>query len=214
MGELMVKNQSNFINLLSSTRTVDVFPMVAADVQRWGVIDSSSEDELGGIEETMSSASSCFEGNSSSSGSLGTNSSAEDLQDDASSSFEAAAATSPRLSKGPLYELSGLMNELPVKRGLSKHFQGKSQSFTSLSNVQTLEDLAKRENPYKKKQMMMKSCKSYACGLDNSKSFATNNSSKMISKKGSNKSTGSFSSLLGNKRNGFMSCSISPPILE
>ncbi|KAI3872097.1 hypothetical protein MKW92_048869 [Papaver armeniacum] len=209
----MVKNQSNFINLLSARQTV--FP-VMADVQRWGVVDSSSEDELGGIdEEAMSSSASSFEENhSSSSGSLGSNSDAEDdLQDDASSSFE-AAATSPRLTRGPLYELSGLMNELPVKRGLSKHFQGKSQSFTSLSNVQTLEDLAKRENPYKKKQMMMKSCKSYACGLDNSKSFATNNSSKMISKKGSNKSVGSFSSLLGNKRNGFMSCSISPPILE
>ncbi|RZC81677.1 hypothetical protein C5167_044253 [Papaver somniferum] len=181
--------------------------------ERWGVVDSSSEDELGGIDEAMSSASSFEENHSSSSGSLGSNSDAEDLQDDASSSFE-AAATSPRLTRGPLYELSELMNELPVKRGLSKHFQGKSQSFTSLSNVQTLEDLAKRENPYKKKQMMMKSCKSYACGLDNSKSFATNNSSKMISKKGSNKSVGSFSSLLGNKRNGFMSCSISPPILE
>ncbi|KAI3967276.1 hypothetical protein MKW92_053854 [Papaver armeniacum] len=208
----MVKNQSNFINLLSARQTV--FP-VMPDVQRWGVVDSSSEDELGGIdEEAMSSSASSFEENhSSSSGSLGSNSDAEDLQDDASSSFE-AAATSPRLTRGPLYELSGLMNELPVKRGLSKHFQGKSQSFTSLSNVQTLEDLAKRENPYKKKQMMMKSCKSYACGLDNNKSFATNNSSKMISKKGSNKSVGSFSSLLGNKRNGFMSCSISPPILE
>lgn len=208
MGEVMVKNQSNFINLLSARQTV--FPMVA---ERWGVVDSSSEDELGGIDEAMSSASSFEENHSSSSGSLGSNSDAEDLHDDASSSFE-AAATSPRLTRGPLYELSELMNELPVKRGLSKHFQGKSQSFTSLSNVQTLEDLAKRENPYKKKQMMMKSCKSYACGLDNSKSFATNNSSKMISKKGSNKSVGSFSSLLGNKRNGFMSCSISPPILE
>ncbi|KAI3962986.1 hypothetical protein MKW92_017121 [Papaver armeniacum] len=200
----MVKNQSNFINLLSARQTV--FP-VMADVQRWGVVDSSSEDELGGIdEEAMSSSASSFEENhSSSSGSLGSNSDAEnDLQDDASSSFE-AAATSPRLTRGPLYELSGLMNELPVKRGLSKAFSRKSQSFTSLSN---------REPTYKKKQMMMKSCKSYACGLDNSKSFATNNSSKMISKKGSNKSVGSFSSLLGNKRNGFMSCSISPPILE
>ncbi|KAI3838302.1 hypothetical protein MKX03_015937 [Papaver bracteatum] len=150
---MTVKNQSNFINLLSTRQ--NVFPTVVTDVQWWGVVDSSSEYELGGIDEAMSSASSFEENHSSSSGSLGTN-----------------------------------------------------------SNVQTLEDLAKRENPYKKKQMMMKSCKSYACGLDNSKSFATNNSSKMISKKGSNKSVGSFSSLLGNKRNGFMSCSISPPILE
>ncbi|MCL7029187.1 hypothetical protein MKW94_005272 [Papaver nudicaule] len=214
MGEMMVKSQSNFINHLSARQTAEAFPMMAAHVQRWGVMDSSSsEDELGGIDEAISSASSSFEEHSSSSGSFGSNSSAEDLQDDASSSFEAVSPAAPRLSRGPLYELSGLMNELPVKRGLSKHFQGKSQSFTSLSNVHALEDLAKRENPYKKKNMMMKSCKSYACGLDNSKSFATNNSSKMISKKGGNKG-GSFSSLMGSKRNGFMSCSISPPILE
>lgn len=44
------------------------------------------------------------------------------------------------------------------RRGLSKHFQGKSQSFTSLANVMCLEDLAKPENPYNKK---LKSCKSY-----------------------------------------------------
>ncbi|KAI3870665.1 hypothetical protein MKX03_000625 [Papaver bracteatum] len=146
---MTVKNQSNFINLLSARQ--NVFPTVVTDVQWWGVVDSSSKDELGGIDEAMSSTSSFEENHSSSSGSLGSN-----------------------------------------------------------SNVQTLEDLAKRENPYTKKQMMMKSCKSYACRLNNSKSFATNNSSKMIS----NKSVGSFSSLLENKRNGFMSCSISPPILE
>lgn len=50
------------------------------------------------------------------------------------------------------------LQQLPPKRGLSKHFQGKSQSFTSLSKVLCLEDLAKPENPYNKK---MKSCKSY-----------------------------------------------------
>lgn len=48
------------------------------------------------------------------------------------------------------------------RRGLSKFYQGKSQSFTSLTNVRSLEDLAKPEKPYNKR---LKSCKSYGGGL-------------------------------------------------
>ncbi|KAK1439280.1 hypothetical protein QVD17_05096 [Tagetes erecta] len=57
-----------------------------------------------------------------------------------------------------LGNMSDLIQELPSKKGLSKHFEGKSQSFTSLSKVTCLEDLVKPENPYNKK---MKSCRSY-----------------------------------------------------
>ncbi|KAG2242890.1 hypothetical protein Bca52824_095268 [Brassica carinata] len=35
-----------------------------------------------------------------------------------------------------------------LRRGLSKHYKGKSQSFTSLSEALTVEDLAKPENPF------------------------------------------------------------------
>lgn len=45
---------------------------------------------------------------------------------------------------GPLYELSPLMAHLPVRTGLSKYYKGKSQSFTSLSDVKCLQDLAKK----------------------------------------------------------------------
>ncbi|XP_039143683.1 uncharacterized protein LOC120280806 [Dioscorea cayenensis subsp. rotundata] len=65
---------------------------------------------------------------------------------------------------GPNFELSSLMDQLPIKRGLSKYYQGKSQSFTSLSNVRYLEDLPKKETPYQKKKM--KPSKSYGGGLD------------------------------------------------
>ncbi|KAF8099876.1 hypothetical protein N665_0236s0037 [Sinapis alba] len=58
----------------------------------------------------------------------------EDDDDDASSSS----------SNGPLEDLSDLMSHLPIKRGLSKFYEGKSQSFTSLANVKSLEDLMKR----------------------------------------------------------------------
>uniref|UniRef100_A0A1J3J538 Oxidative stress 3 n=1 Tax=Noccaea caerulescens TaxID=107243 RepID=A0A1J3J538_NOCCA len=58
----------------------------------------------------------------------------EDDDDDASSSS----------SNGPLEDLSDLMSQLPIKKGLSKFYEGKSQSFTSLANVKSLEDLMKR----------------------------------------------------------------------
>ncbi|KAK3028884.1 hypothetical protein RJ639_039893 [Escallonia herrerae] len=88
-------------------------------------------------------------------------SSSLDTTDDASSS----ACSS---SDGSLYDLSQLMAQLPIKRGLSKYYQGKSESFTSLSSVRSLEDLAKKGSPYRKR---MKACKSYGGGLDTYKSF-------------------------------------------
>ncbi|CAI9100468.1 OLC1v1037579C1 [Oldenlandia corymbosa var. corymbosa] len=116
-------------------------------------------------------------------------SSSSELEEDASSS--PTSSTSPASEYGPLYELSDLMNQLPIKRGLSKHYQGKSQSFTSLANAASLEDLAKKIGPYSQR---MKSCKSYA-GFDGRKygPKAT------IAKKPSRPS--SFSSFLGSKSN-------------
>ncbi|RRT81443.1 hypothetical protein B296_00022005 [Ensete ventricosum] len=74
-----------------------------------------------------------------------------ELTDDATSS---STASQPD-SIGSLFDLSSLMAELPIKRGLSKYYQGKSQSFRSLSDVRCIEDLAKEENPNRKK---MKVC--------------------------------------------------------
>ncbi|KAK2449967.1 hypothetical protein P8452_13626 [Trifolium repens] len=51
----------------------------------------------------------------------------------------------------PLNDMSSLFQHLPIMRGLSKFYQGKSQSFTSLTNVKSLEDFAKPESPYNKK---------------------------------------------------------------
>jgi hypothetical protein len=56
------------------------------------------------------------------------------------------------------------MAQLPIKRGLSKFYQGKSQTFASLESVKSLEDLAKRGRP--KRRKMMESSKSYGGGLD------------------------------------------------
>ncbi|XP_022754952.1 uncharacterized protein LOC111303157 [Durio zibethinus] len=51
------------------------------------------------------------------------------------------------------------------RRGLSKHYQGKSQSFTSLASVRSIEDLPKKVIPMYNRAKM-KSCKSYGWGLD------------------------------------------------
>ncbi|KAK2971120.1 hypothetical protein RJ640_008544 [Escallonia rubra] len=109
---------------------------------------------------TSSSSTTSFSSEDLSGGS--SRSSSLDTTDDASSS----ACSS---SDGSLYDLSQLMAQLPIKRGLSKYYQGKSESFTSLSSVRSLEDLAKKESrPYSKR---MKACKSYGGGLDTYKSF-------------------------------------------
>ncbi|KAE8768205.1 hypothetical protein D1007_60362 [Hordeum vulgare] len=59
-----------------------------------------------------------------------------DLDDDATSSSSSSGSTDN-------FEMSSLMAQLPLKRGLSKFFDGKSQSFASLAAVGGLADLAK-----------------------------------------------------------------------
>ncbi|CAL0324019.1 unnamed protein product [Lupinus luteus] len=77
-----------------------------------------------------------------------------------------SVSTSPSShSNGPLYELSELMNHLPIKRGLSMFYQGKAQSFTSLARVESVEDLPKKCTSQRER---MKSCKSYGGGLNSS----------------------------------------------
>ncbi|KAL4651850.1 hypothetical protein ACB092_01G190500 [Castanea dentata] len=136
-------------------------------------------------------------------------SSSSELVEDASSSSSTSTSSSSSSSSsssphqnGPLYELSELMVHLPMKRGLSKHYQWKSQSFTSLASVKSLEDLAKRTPPHRKK---MKSCKSYGGGLDGHK--ARTSPKATISKKASRGSCWSSmdkrGSLLGNSRTSF-----------
>ncbi|GFZ04206.1 oxidative stress 3 [Actinidia rufa] len=63
-------------------------------------------------------------------GSLSSSSAMAD-EDDAPS--PSTSCSSSLCSMGSLYDLSELMAQLPIKRGLSKFYQGKSQSFTSLS---------------------------------------------------------------------------------
>lgn len=108
--------------------------------------------------------------------------------DDESDDEESNSSSPPQTSvEHALGDMSDLIQQLPSKRGLSKHFQGKSQSFTSLSKVMCLEDLAKPENPFNKK---MKSCKSYV-GLSRVLPPPTrsSSSSKLFNKKPSSRTS-------------------------
>ncbi|ONK69778.1 uncharacterized protein A4U43_C05F26620 [Asparagus officinalis] len=85
----------------------------------------------------------------------------DEVEDEANSPSNKSSSS----SHGPLHELSSLVSQLPVKRGLSKFYQGKSQSFSSFSDVSSVEDLAKKESPIIKRSM--KPCRrSYGGGLD------------------------------------------------
>lgn len=96
------------------------------------------------------------------------------------------------------------------RRGLSKHFQGKSQSFTSLANVKCLEDLVKperKEHYFSCKRKKLKGSKSYGNGLDNyQKALSPKECSRVITKKSfSSKGSLASSILTSNnaRRHGF-----------
>ncbi|XP_057416704.1 protein OXIDATIVE STRESS 3-like [Lotus japonicus] len=81
-------------------------------------------------------------------------------EEESSSASNLSTSSSSSHSNGPLYELSELMSHLPLKRGLSKFYEGKAQSFSSLSRVQSLEDLSKKDRPTNHRKKM-KSCNSH-----------------------------------------------------
>ncbi|CAK8579487.1 unnamed protein product [Lathyrus sativus] len=83
----------------------------------------------------------------------------DDDQEESTSSTSNLSSSSSSNLNGPLYELSELMNHLPMKRGLSMFYQGKAQSFGSLARVESIQDLPKKEKVnYKNK---VKSCKNF-----------------------------------------------------
>ncbi|CAJ2643372.1 unnamed protein product [Trifolium pratense] len=54
-----------------------------------------------------------------------------------------------------LGSLDSLEDSLPIKRGLSSHFDGKSKSFTDLSQVNNLKELQKQESPFNKRRRVL-----------------------------------------------------------
>ncbi|KAJ7294891.1 hypothetical protein O6H91_Y226000 [Diphasiastrum complanatum] len=54
--------------------------------------------------------------------------------------------------RGPLEDLNSLEESLPLRKGLSRFISGKSRSFSCLSDVRSVKELAKPENPYSRRR--------------------------------------------------------------
>ncbi|XP_044976990.1 uncharacterized protein LOC123444366 [Hordeum vulgare subsp. vulgare] len=128
---------------------------------------------------------------------------------DGEDQFVPASPPARRLVSEGVYDLSSMKAELSVKKGgLSKYYDGKSQSFACMSEVRCLEDLPKKR-PYNKK---MKPCRSHveidgdqrACPAPGS-----NNSSKGVAKQ----TSGSSCANLMMARSGSSSMLYRPPAI-
>ncbi|XWS17909.1 hypothetical protein CRYUN_Cryun33cG0109100 [Craigia yunnanensis] len=54
-----------------------------------------------------------------------------------------------------LASLGSIEDSLPIKRGLSNHYAGKSKSFANLSDISSVRDLQKAENPFNKRRRVL-----------------------------------------------------------
>ncbi|GMY36447.1 protein OXIDATIVE STRESS 3 LIKE 2-like [Fagus crenata] len=93
--------------------------------------------------------------------------------------------------KGPLDTMNALEEVLPLKRGISNFYSGKSKSFTSLtdaSSAASIKDLEKAENLYTRKR---KNLLAHSNFLDKNHNFPLKNNGVGISKRptNSNRST-------------------------
>ncbi|KAL6972747.1 hypothetical protein U1Q18_026920 [Sarracenia purpurea var. burkii] len=134
----------------------------ANDEYHWSIMAGEDDDHTFCNNSTSSLEDATTVSNGSDNSSISSDMANDDDDDVSSSSY---STSSP--SSGPLCDLSELMAQLPIKRGLSKFYDGKSQSFTSLSRVTSIKDLPKKETSYRRK---MKASKSYGGGLDSYKS--------------------------------------------
>ncbi|KAJ0974488.1 hypothetical protein J5N97_016453 [Dioscorea zingiberensis] len=167
------------------------------DVYKNKKVMDGDEEENGSLFLSSSFSEDCCSSDSSMSSFFMEDSTTATSSSSSSASFQALACDQIEEEEGPLFKMSSLMALLPLKKGLSKHFQGKSKSFTSLANARSLEDIVKPERraSYKKK---LKTCKSYAGGLDGGKAvLSLSLSSIAITKK---PSRGSNSSLSGRRQ--------------
>ncbi|KAE8731643.1 Exocyst subunit exo70 family protein G1 [Hibiscus syriacus] len=81
-----------------------------------------------------------------SSSSIGSSGGSDDEEEDGVVSFRAS---------GSLGWLGSLEDSLPIKRGLSNHYVGKSKSFGNLLDVSTVKEVEKAENPFNKRRILL-----------------------------------------------------------
>ncbi|TKY74632.1 hypothetical protein E2542_SST03395 [Spatholobus suberectus] len=88
-------------------------------------------------------------GESESSSSIGTPGDSDNEEDE-----EEEVQSKLKIRPG-LGSLDALEDSLPIKRGLSSHFDGKSKSFSDLSKVSALKELQKQESTFNKRRRVL-----------------------------------------------------------
>ncbi|KAG4942420.1 hypothetical protein JHK85_047066 [Glycine max] len=142
---------------------------------------------------------------SSSDSSIGRNSISSEDSSDREDAVEVEVQSS---FKGPLDTINDLEEDLPVKKGISKFYSGKSKSFTSLADAaaaSSMEEIVKPEDPYAKKRKNLIARNS---SIERSRSCANIGG---ISKRPSNIGGGASCLTLNCSEEGSSSTSISPP---
>ncbi|ESW09120.1 hypothetical protein PHAVU_009G101800 [Phaseolus vulgaris] len=130
-------------------------PAFTIDVPASPPLDGNSEDRifLNGSPENdrsnfrISGPSKFFTGGESeSSSSIGTPDDSDNEEEEVQSKLKIRTG---------LGSLNAMEDSLPIKRGLSSHFDGKSKSFSDLSQVSALKELQKQESPFNKRRRVL-----------------------------------------------------------
>ncbi|PON39633.1 hybrid signal transduction histidine kinase M-like protein [Trema orientale] len=115
--------------------------------------DDDAVKDSNAFSASTSNSSSASSSPSSSSSSIGKNS---DLSERSCSDGEDSEENEAQSSyKGPLEMMDALEEVLPIRRGISSFYNGKSKSFTSLGDAvsaSSIKDIAKPENAYSRKR--------------------------------------------------------------
>lgn len=118
-----------------------------------GIYDSTGDQRFSTGNDAAAAAAAGDEGDSCSSSSIGKNSDSSGGCSDGDGDSGYGEVQSSY--QGPLNSLDALEEVLPIKRGISTFYSGKSKSFTSLADVATcssIKDIAKPEDVYTRKR--------------------------------------------------------------
>ncbi|CAK9317583.1 unnamed protein product [Citrullus colocynthis] len=145
------------------------------------LVNQDVDRSVEGFEKEADESNTCSSASTSSSSSIGRNSDQSARSSDGEDSGENDEVQSSY--KGPLDMMDSLEEVLPVRKGISKFYSGKSKSFTSLadaSSVNSMKEIAKPENAYSKKR---RNVMAYNLVWEKNRSFPLKNNGGGISKR-------------------------------
>ncbi|OVA09471.1 hypothetical protein BVC80_7763g2 [Macleaya cordata] len=149
---------------------------------------------------------------SSSSSSIGRNSDISNGGSSEGGGFDEAEVQSSY--KGPFETMDSLEEVLPIRKGISKFYCGKSKSFTSLADASSssnIKEIAKPENAYSKKRKNLLAC---SLILDKNKNYPLRSNGGGISKRSITSSRSSLAlavAMKNSESNNTIENSSSPP---